>query len=300
MPQLDLSYILESPTRYRSESHFLEDLSAIRDAGFRALELQMESPANFRPDEFARLLNGEGLRLVGFQTGSAYRESGLCLASPDPGLRRRTADLLKRYVDLASSFGVVIVFGLLQGTRLDESNRAAALDRIRNHLADIADHAASSNVTLVVEPVNRYECDVFHNTVDEVISTLAEIAKPSLAAMVDTFHANIEERSQREAIHAGGSAIRHIHLSETNRGLFGTGHLNLQEVFGALSDIAYQGACSVGVYPHTPSLVERVQHSFRTVIEAWKAFRSGLTLANCVDGTVDKRTPPAIVFGQTI
>ena len=271
MPQFDFAYILRSPAYYADNASFLEDLRAVRHAGFKAIELQLKSPYDLEQPMLRRMLADEALRLAGFQTGSAYRSQRLCLASPDAVTRRRTVDLLKRYVDLAASFSAVVVFGLLQGTRADEGDSVVALERIRTHLAEIGDHATAADVTVAIEPVNRYEADVFHNTVDEVVQTVRVIAKSSLVPMVDTFHVNIEERSQRSAILDAQSAIAHVHLSETNRGLFGTGHLDLREVFETLQDIGYAGTCSVGVYREFPVFAQRCSHSSEAIKLAMKS-----------------------------
>ena len=47
---------------------------------------------------------------------------------------------------------------------------------------------------------------------------------------------------------SGRSILSHSHLSGTNRGLFGTGHQNLREVFGALKATGHSGFRSIGVY----------------------------------------------------
>src|SRR5688572_23113472 len=104
MLPFDFSYILESPAYYPNRTSFLEDLRSVQLAGFTAIELQLKSPYDLEQAEFRRLLHGEGLRLAGFQTGSAYRSQRLCLASPDAITRRRATDLLKQYVDLAAQF----------------------------------------------------------------------------------------------------------------------------------------------------------------------------------------------------
>ena len=114
---------------------------------------------------------------------------------------------------------------------------------------------------MVMEPVNRYECSVFHNTVADVLSAVEAVSSPSLRGMVDTFHVNIEEAGQQQAIYAAAPMLSHVHLSETNRGLFGSGHLDFGSVFSALHDINYTGFVSVGIYRDAPSVAERARHA---------------------------------------
>ena len=226
-----LSYILETPAYYADFSSFARDVEHLAALDYDAVELQLRSPSDLNGG-FATLLKDCGLRLAAVQTGSAYLESGICLASPDRSVRRAATDLVKRYVDLAARFGAVVVFGLLQGTRKEEPDAATARGRIEEQLAQVASYAQDAGVTVAVEPVNRYECGVFHNTVADVLTMLARVDSPALRVMVDTFHMNIEERSQAEGIHAAAPVLAHLHLSETNRGLLGSGHLDFGRSFG--------------------------------------------------------------------
>jgi D-psicose/D-tagatose/L-ribulose 3-epimerase len=211
--------------------------------------------------DFPQLLADCGLRLAGIQTGSAYLRTGICLGSPNAEVRQAAVDLLKRYIDCVSPFQSVIVFGLLQGSRKDEHDRDRALERILTHLRELAKYAEAAGVLVAMEPVNRYECNVFHNTVADVLSSVESVSSPSLRGMVDTFHVNIEEKGQQEAIHAAAHVLSHVHLSETNRGLLGTGHLDFGSIFSALHEVNYKGFVSVGIYRDAPSVADRARHA---------------------------------------
>jgi 5-keto-L-gluconate epimerase len=259
--RLHLSYILESPQQYASWGDFRQDVEAVAQCGYEGIELQMLTPDDFGGSDFTRLLDDCGVRLAGIQTGSAYLVSGTCLGSPDAAVRQAAIDLLKRYIDCMAPFQSVIVFGLLQGSRKDEPDRRRALERILTHLSELAAYAHDAGVIMAMEPVNRYECSVFHNTVADVLSSVESVSSPSLRGMVDTFHVNIEEAGQQQAIYAAAPVLSHVHLSETNRGLLGTGHLDFGSVFSALHDVNYTGFVSVGVYRDDPSVADRARHS---------------------------------------
>jgi len=66
--------------------------------------------------------------------------------------------------------------------------------------------------------------------------------------MIDTFHMNIEERDMIAPIARITDILAHVHLSETNRDVLGTGHWDTSEFFGALESVGYSGFCAVGVY----------------------------------------------------
>jgi D-psicose/D-tagatose/L-ribulose 3-epimerase len=52
--------------------------------------------------------------------------------------------------------------------------------------------------------------------------------------MYDTFHANIEEKSQPDAIASLGGHLGVFHVSENDRGIPGTGQIDFTGIFRAL------------------------------------------------------------------
>ncbi len=60
--------------------------------------------------------------------------------------------------------------------------------------------------------------------------------------MYDTFHANIEEKHAAPVIASVIDSVRHVHISENDRGTPGTGHVAWDETFYRLAGRrAYDG-----------------------------------------------------------
>ncbi len=119
------------------------------------------------------------------------------------------------------------------------------------HLKNLADYAQKANVTLCLEPLNRFETD-FINTCDQVLKLVNDINHPSVAAHLDTFHMNIEEKNQAEAILKAGSKLKHFHACGTDRGTPGKDSLNWTEIFKALKQINYDN--SIVIESFTPDV----------------------------------------------
>ncbi len=66
--------------------------------------------------------------------------------------------------------------------------------------------------------------------------------------MVDTIHMNIEDSSLTQPIRDCGADLRHVHLCESNGGLFGSGNIDFGPVLKALGEIGYGRFASVKVY----------------------------------------------------
>jgi len=68
------------------------------------------------------------------------------------------------------------------------------------------------------------------------------IGSPAVGLMMDTFHANIEEKHLGKAIEMAGDKLWHVHANENDRGIPGTGHVAWPEVGAALKKINFSGA----------------------------------------------------------
>ena len=104
----------------------------------------------------------------------------------------------------------------------------------------ICDMAAPKGVTLMIEPVNRYEIN-FVNSVDDAAALLARVERDNVGIMPDLFHMNIEEPSIAESLRRAGPRIYHVHLADSNRWYPGAGHIDFGQVVRTLEAIGYIG-----------------------------------------------------------
>jgi D-psicose/D-tagatose/L-ribulose 3-epimerase len=126
--------------------------------------------------------------------------------------------------------------GYLPSRRRTADDWNYALDCLRSILPLLD----SYEVTLSIEPVNRSET-FFLTTAKEAGAFCEALDHPRVGVTVDTFHANIEEKNIAEAIRSLGKQLKHIHASENDRGLLGSGHVNFPEIILALHEIGYDG-----------------------------------------------------------
>src|SRR5690606_21660316 len=64
---------------------------------------------------------------------------------------------------------------------------------------------------------------------------------PAFKIMYDTFHANIEERSQPAAIAHLGDGMGVLHVSENDRGIPGRGQIDFAAIFAAAQRAGFDG-----------------------------------------------------------
>jgi D-psicose/D-tagatose/L-ribulose 3-epimerase len=163
--------------------------------------------------------------------------------SADAGHRKGGVEHLKWAVDCSEALGSEILCGPFyqplgvftgEGPSEDEKKRAAQVHQ------EASDYAAKANVTLAVEYLNRFEC-YFLNTMADTADFVNRVNKPNYGVLYDTFHANIEEKDPIGCIGSYMDMIKHVHISENDRGTPGKGHIDFSGTFKALRSGGYDG-----------------------------------------------------------
>ncbi|MDP8983756.1 MAG: TIM barrel protein [Pseudomonadota bacterium] len=107
-------------------------------------------------------------------------------------------------------------------------------------LSEVAVAAQARGIVLGIEPVNRYESNLY-NTIAEVLALIEEIGATNVRVQADTFHMSIEEKGFAAPLRAAGARLGYVHLSESDRLVPGTGNVNWQQLFAGLAEAGYAG-----------------------------------------------------------
>jgi len=166
-------------------------------------------------------------------------------AHEDEALQKAGVAYLKHLVDAAVALNAPMVAGphyaaVGRTWQAGPEQRKRDLERCARNLKEVARYAEDQGVTLAIEPLNRFETS-FINLTAQALELLQMIDSPRMKLMMDTFHANIEEKSLGAAIEAAGPQLVHLHANESDRGTPGTGHLPWAEIAAALKRIGYDG-----------------------------------------------------------
>jgi len=170
--------------------------------------------------------------------------------SPDRAVQKAAYHHMQGVVNCCAAVGSSVLCGPHQ-VALGVFTGAGPTDeewtRSAEHLRRVASYAASAGVMLAEEVVNRFE--VYHlNTLDQAIRFVDDVGHPNCRIHLDTFHAHIEEKDPAAAIRRAGSRIAHVHISENDRGVPGTGSVAWDSTFDALQDIGYDGWLTVEAF----------------------------------------------------
>jgi D-psicose/D-tagatose/L-ribulose 3-epimerase len=112
----------------------------------------------------------------------------------------------------------------------------------------MADHAGDA-ITLAVEPLNRFECYAL-NTCARAAQLVRAVNRPNYGYLFDTFHSNIEEQDAIAALQTTMPQVRHIHISENDRGTPGRGHAPILPAIASAKAAGYTGWLTVEAFGH--------------------------------------------------
>lgn len=214
-------------------------LASVREWGFNGVELFLspKEPADipFLREELTRL----GLE----RTTCVVLPRDAHLPSSDVETRRRGVDFLNQCVERTADLDAHLMCGPLHsglGVMTGQRRTDEEWNRSVESLQRVARRARELGVTLCVEPLNRFET-YFLNTQDDAARFIDEIGEPNVRVHYDTFHANIEEKNPVNSLKGLGARAGHVHLSESDRGIPGTGHVDWRGTLLALKEIGYDG-----------------------------------------------------------
>lgn len=232
---------------------YWEDLEAgmakASKLGFDAIELFTASADAIEIPKLKDLLAQYNLELAAVGTGAGKVIHGLTLTDPDPAIREKAISFITDMMDFGAAFGAPAIIGSMQGNVLPGNDRKETLSWLAEGLNRLGKHAESNGVTLIYEPLNRYETNLL-NTIEAGSKFLETLETNSVKLLADLFHMNIEEGNLEESILNWGHNIGHVHFADSNRRPMGFGHTSMTEIAEALKTIGYSGYASAEAFPY--------------------------------------------------
>ncbi|WP_312399216.1 sugar phosphate isomerase/epimerase family protein [Chryseobacterium sp.] len=204
-------------------------------SGFDLIEILLPPSMDFDSVEVKKQLNANHLEVV--CSLNLPKEAHIAFYP------KVAENLIKQAIDKTSQLETNLLGGVLHGgigafsgNPLTENEAEVIVEVWSN----VADYAKEKGVNIAIEPINRYESYVC-NTAQNVLDLISKTGKDNLFVHLDTFHMNIEENNFYDPIIAAGEKLKHIHITESHRGMLGEGTVNWNELFKALKEIDFEG-----------------------------------------------------------
>jgi D-psicose/D-tagatose/L-ribulose 3-epimerase len=211
------------------------------DMGFDGVEIPIFDPEAVDVDKTKAALDDLGME----STGCSILGDDRDLISDDPDIRENAKKYMKDCVKICGELGSKIFCGPLYsavGKLVGRSRTDEEWDLAVAGLKEVAEVARDNDVTLAIEPLNRFET-YFINIAEDAVKLVKDVEHPNVKIHLDTFHMNIEEKDLYKAIKSTGEAglLAHMHCCENDRGAPGSGHVDWDGVFKALHEVNYNG-----------------------------------------------------------
>lgn len=235
----------------RFTKRHLELLPSIREHGLLGFEIGMFDPSQLPAKEIRQACESYHLDV----SVCAILPADVNPISPDAEVRKHARAHLLHCIETASEMGAHLIcgpvyapIGYLPGRRRNSEEWNWAVECFQSLGNTLDGHA----MTLAIEPVNRSET-FFLNTASEVSDLCDAIGHPRVGATIDTFHANIEEKNLPAAVDTLGPLLKHLHVSENDRGLVGSGHVDFAGIVQVLRRIEYRGCLMIEGFGYSPN-----------------------------------------------
>lgn len=258
-----------------------------KELGFEVIDLAIGHPFEFPVQAVLEEKDRAGIQCVTTTTLGADTD----LISPDPAIRQRGIEHMKKMVDINRILGSKILAGVIYagwGCLSGKPRTEQEWEWSVNAMREITQYAADNwDGILAVECVNRFETH-FLNIAADGVQYCEDVGMPNIKVHLDCFHMIREEKSFAGAVKTCGKEyLGYVHVNENDRGIPGTGLVPFEEFFRALKEIGYDGPLTIESFD--PSFEETNRNC-----AIWRSFApSGEALA--VEGLADlKRIAAAI------
>jgi D-psicose/D-tagatose/L-ribulose 3-epimerase len=254
---------------------FLPITEKLKVLGYDGIECFMEERDNAAYKRF-----GDHLRNVGLEA--------TCVLGVGPdenpvgetkAIRARAVIRLKEAIDCAHALGSKIICGPFHSAFATFTNRLPPTSQEYEWSAEVlhaaGEYAAQAEIVLTLEALNRFECYLC-NTMEQLSVLIGKAAHPNVKAMFDTHHANIEEKKLGDAIRKIAPVLRHVHISENDRGTPGDGHIPWDDAFSALSSIKYNGWLTIEAFTRNDPNFANAINVWREYSQPWDMAEGGL------------------------
>ncbi|MEW6235314.1 MAG: sugar phosphate isomerase/epimerase family protein [Candidatus Omnitrophota bacterium] len=251
----------DSPT----EEHF-GLLDTLKKWGYDGAEFPMFQPAG---DHWAKL--GKHCQEIGLGNTSC-----VCVpkeADPtheDAKIRQAAVDFLKRCVDCTHALGGSQICGPLYapvGKLVGRGRTEEEFKRIVEVMRQACEYAATAQIELAIEPLNRFETYVI-NSQEDGLKLVDAVSLPNFGLHYDTFHSHIEEKDSPGIIRQAGKRIHHVHISENDRSTPGQGQVHWKEIFRALKDAGYDHWLTIEAFGRSMPAVAAATCIWRKMFES--------------------------------
>lgn len=213
-------------------------IAEVGKEGFDFIEIPLLKPANFDAKAHKKALKKAGIGVVASTV--LPRDAHIPL---EPAKAKK---FLVNCVEKLEAVGGTYLCGCIgyaHGYLTGAPPTAAERQTVVEVLTEVAHEAKKRGITLGLECCNRYETYMFNTLADgqATVKAIRAAGADNIELHADTYQMNVEEEGFFNPIVESAETLGYIHMSESHRGLVGSGTISWDTVFQGLKAIDYKG-----------------------------------------------------------
>jgi D-psicose/D-tagatose/L-ribulose 3-epimerase len=233
--------------------------------GFETIEIPIEAPEHIDAARVKAAADKHGLAIGSvcacMGPGRDFRGT--------PAEQKTAMRYCKAIIDQAATMKCPRVIGPIysvvgKADAVEPKQQKQEFALVVKNLKALAAYAAKKKVTLCIEPLNRFETD-FLNTCDKGLQLLKAVGAKNVKLHLDTFHMNIEEKDQGDAIRKAGKLLGHFHACGSDRGTPGNDHIDWKPIARALKQVGYKGDVVIESFTTDVKVIARAAAIWRRI-----------------------------------
>ena len=215
----------------------------VERAGFDFIEVPLLSFQLENKEAYAKQMKAALASSVPMKAFNRFFPEEIKIVGPDVN-----KDRVRNYISLAAQTlaqadASIIVLGSADSRNVTRDwDVLRAEEQFLQVLHWCADELRGTNVTLVIEPVNRQESN-YINSVAEGALLAEKVNRPEIKVLADFYHMNLENEPL-QTLRDYKQWLAHIHVADTDRTHPGAGSYDYPAFVSVLKEIAYDGLIS--------------------------------------------------------
>jgi D-psicose/D-tagatose/L-ribulose 3-epimerase len=258
-----------------------------KSLGFSVIDISLTNAEKF-PVKAVRKTS----RDVGIEIVTTIGMPKTCnLIDTDPAVRRKGINKLKTLIDINLEIDSKLLGGVIYAGWGYISGKPRTADEWKYSIEGMREVGAyakqAGDITLAVEPVNRFESH-FLNIAEDAVRYCKEVGTGNIKVHLDSFHMIREELNFTSAVETCGKEyLAYVHVCENNRGIPGTGMVPWKEFFIALKKIGYEGIVTIESFDPGFEEINRLAAIWRKFAETGEELAvSGLANLKRIEATI--------------
>ena len=222
-----------------------EVIKRLADIGYDGIELGCAQPQAWpyftdkeKRNSISKLVKEHNIRISSILPAPGGGPGGN-IASANTAEREWTIQYWKDCMDMGLEIDDCKTLLCVCGWYIYGTKKRDAWNWAKDAISEVAEHAAKSGVTLVLEPTATDSNLV--ESCEDAINMMDDIAMDNVKLMFDTTHALYRNEVPSDYVYLMNKDLKHVHMADYGRKAPGTAGCDFVEIMQALKDVEFDG-----------------------------------------------------------